>query len=47
MKNKQEIKQFIAKIVDRNYKEANASLQKMVETKIKQRIANAVSQKNN
>ena len=47
MEPKKEIKQFIANIADKNYSEANKSLQKMIENKIKDRIRTSVVQKNN
>lgn len=41
------IKEFIANITEKNYKEASASLQKMVENKLKNRIKQSLAQKNN
>jgi len=49
--NKQSVKatckQFIANLVDKNYSEANSSLQKMVEIKLSSRIRSALAEKNN
>ena len=45
MKDTKHIKQFIANIADKNYSQANASLQKMVENNLKQRIKHSLSQK--
>lgn len=45
MQNK-DTKQFIANIVDKNYSEANKSLQKMIENKLKGKIKTALAQKN-
>lgn len=45
MKNDTNTKQFIANMVDKNYKGANESLQKVIEDKLKQRIQQAISQK--
>ena len=39
------IKAFIANIADKNYSEANQSLQKMIENKLKSRIKNAMDAK--
>lgn len=44
-KNK-DIKQFISNIVDKNYSQANNTLQKMVENKLKNRIKSSLDQKN-
>lgn len=44
-KNK-DIKQFISNIVDKNYSQANTTLQKMVENKLKNRIKSSLDQKN-
>ena len=38
MEAKKEIKQFISNIVDKNYSQANTSLQKMIENKLKEKI---------
>jgi hypothetical protein len=35
---KKDIKQFISNVVDRNYSQANNSLQKMIENKLKNKI---------
>ena len=40
-------KQFIANLVDKNYSEANSTLQKMVEIKLSNRIRSALAEKNN
>lgn len=41
-----DIKQFIANIADKNYSDANQSLQKMIENKLKNRIKQSLAQKN-
>ena len=41
-----DIKQFIANIADKNYNDANKSLQKMIENKLKNRIKQSLAQKN-
>lgn len=41
------IKSFIASLCDKNYKEANTSLQKMIETKLRERIIHSEKGKNN
>lgn len=41
-----DIKQFIASIADKNYSSANSSLQKMIETKLKNRIKHSLTPKN-
>lgn len=43
---KKDIKQFISNIVDKNYSQANTSLQKMIENKLKNRIKSSLDQKN-
>lgn len=40
-------KQFIANLVDKNYSQANSTLQKMVEIKLSNRIRSALAEKNN
>jgi hypothetical protein len=40
-----DIKQFISNIADKNYSQANASLQKMIENKLKERIQQALTSK--
>lgn len=45
MKTKQTINTFIKNIVDKNYKEANNELHKVVETKLKERVNTLVSVK--
>lgn len=47
METTKDIKQFIANIVDKNYSQANSSLQKMIENKLKDRIKNSLTSKNN
>lgn len=42
----QEIKNFISKLINKDYKEAHNSLQQAVEAKIKSRVKTVVSQKN-
>jgi hypothetical protein len=42
MNDKNTTKTFISNIVDKNYSEANKSLHKMVENKIKERIKSSV-----
>ena len=46
MDTKKDIKQFIGNICDRNYSEANKSLQKMIENKLKERIKTVAVSKN-
>ena len=41
-----DIKQFIANIADKNYSNANTSLQKMIEVKLKNRIKHSLTPKN-
>jgi hypothetical protein len=41
-----DIKKFISNIADKNYSEANQSLQKMIENKLKSRIKNTLTPKN-
>ena len=41
-----DIKQFIANIADKNYSQANASLQKMIENKLKDKIKLSSAPKN-
>lgn len=46
MSNKhQEVKHFIANIANKEYKEANQSLQKMIETRLKDRIKDSLTTK--
>jgi len=45
MNKNKDIKQFIANIADKNYSQANTSLQKMVENKLKDRIKTSISLK--
>ena len=45
MKATKDIKQFIANIADKNYSQANTSLHKMVEAKLKERIKSSLVQK--
>jgi hypothetical protein len=42
MDTKKDIKHFISNIVDKNYSQANTSLQKMIENKLKERIKNSL-----
>lgn len=42
MKESKNIKQFIANMADKNYSQANGTLQKIIEDKLKQRIQNAL-----
>lgn len=42
MQNSKDIKRFIANIADKNYSQANTSLQKMIENKLKDRIKTAI-----
>jgi hypothetical protein len=41
-----EIKKFIANIADKNYSQANTSLQKMIENKLKEQIKSSLTPKN-
>tara|TARA_R100000458_G_C8254939_1_gene231198 strand:+ start:1319 stop:1474 length:156 start_codon:yes stop_codon:yes gene_type:complete len=41
MDQKQQIKSFIGNIIDKNYASANKDLQSVVETKLKEKIAQA------
>lgn len=41
-----DIKQFIANIADKNYSQANASLHKMIENKLKDKIKLSLAPKN-
>ena len=41
-----DIKKFISNIADKNYSEANQSLQKMIENKLKSRIKTSLAPKN-
>jgi hypothetical protein len=41
-----DIKKFISNVADKNYSEANQSLQKMIENKLKSRIKNTLAPKN-
>jgi hypothetical protein len=43
---KQNIKQFISHIINKDYKQANDSLQKTIENKLKDRIKTALEPKN-
>jgi hypothetical protein len=45
MKPTKDIKQFISNIADKNYSQANVSLQKMIENKLKERIQSTLSLK--
>jgi hypothetical protein len=44
MDTEKDIKQFIARIADKNYSGANQSLQKTIENKLKVKIKNALTQ---
>lgn len=46
MEANQQVKQFIANIANKEYKDANVSLQKVIETKLKERIKDALVPKN-
>jgi hypothetical protein len=39
-------KQFVANIVDKNYSDANSTLQKMIEIKLSERIRSSLAEKN-
>lgn len=43
--SQQEVKQFIANIANKEYKDANTSLQKMIETRLKERIKDSLNSK--
>jgi hypothetical protein len=47
MSDKKATIQFISNVLEKNYKEANTALQKMVENKLKERIKRSLEQKNN
>lgn len=44
--NSTNIKQFVSNIVDKNYSEANKTLQQLIEDKLKERINSTLSSKN-
>jgi len=44
--NKSNIKTFVSNIADKNYSQANQSLQQIIEDKLKQRINVALNSKN-
>jgi len=46
MKENKNIKQFISRMADRNYSEANKTLQKVVEEKLKQRVRSSLDSSN-
>jgi hypothetical protein len=41
----QEIKQFVAKMADNNYRDANDSLKRIIETKLKERVKQTLALK--
>jgi len=43
---KKDIKQFISNIVNKNYSQANNSLQRMIENKLKNKIKACIEPKN-
>lgn len=43
MKETKNIKQFISHMVEKNYSEANKSLQQIIEDKLKQRVRTSLS----
>jgi|688.fasta_scaffold2211527_2 hypothetical protein len=45
MKNTKPVKEFISNIAEKNYSQANASLQRMIETKLKERVQRALAVK--
>lgn len=45
MENKKDIKRFISNIADKNYSQANESLKKMIEDKLKNRIKSVLAAK--
>jgi hypothetical protein len=46
-KENKDINKFIADICSKDYKEANVSLHQMIENKLKERIKQCATQKNN
>ena len=44
--NTKDIKQFIANVADKNYSDAQKSLQKMIENKLKDKVKQALVPKN-
>jgi len=45
METSKNVKQFIANIANKDYSQANTSLQKIIETKLKERIKTSLAQK--
>ena len=45
MNDTKDIKRFVTNIVDKNYSQANNSLQKMIENKLKERIQHELTSK--
>lgn len=45
MSDKKPTIQFISNVLEKNYKEANVSLQKMIENKLKERIKRSLEEK--
>lgn len=45
MDSTKDVKRFIATIANKEYKEANTSLQKVIEVKLKERIKDAIDSK--
>jgi hypothetical protein len=43
MENTKNIKQFIANLANKNYKDANNSLQKIIEIKLKEKIKSTLN----
>jgi hypothetical protein len=45
--NTKPVKSFISSLCNKNYKDANTALQKMIETKLRERVVQAEKEKNN
>lgn len=45
MNPKKDTKQFVINILNKDYSQANSSLQKMIENKLKERIKNSLTTK--
>jgi hypothetical protein len=45
MNSKKDTKQFVANVLNKDYSQANSSLQRMIENKLKERIKNSLATK--